>query len=95
MLAPASQEDIDEVEKYKNFKIGDDYNKRELLSWWSRNTHHFPTISKLANYVLAVPAISVPSEELFNTVGDLYTKKRACLQATKGEKVLFVNKNPH
>ena len=87
MLAPASQEDIDEVEKYKNFKIGDDYNKRELLSWWSRNTHHF--------HVLAVPAISVPSEELFNTVGDLYTKKRACLQATKGEKVLFLNKNPH
>ena len=34
-------------------------------------------------------------EKLFNTVGDLLNKKRACLLAVKGEKVLFLNKNPH
>ena len=55
--------------------------KHELLLWWYRNKHHFPKLSKVVKYILSVPASSVPSEELFKTVGDVYTNKRACLLA--------------
>ena len=62
--------------------------KHELLLWWYRNKQHFPKakLSKVVKYILSVPASSVPSEELFKTVGDVYTNKRACLLASKGGK---------
>ena len=52
------------------------------------NKHQFPKLSKVLKYILSVPASSVPSEELFKTVGDVYTNKRACLLASKGGKSL-------
>ena len=58
------------------------------------NKHQFPKLSKVLKYILSVPASSVPSEELFKTVGDVYTNMRACLLASKGGKVLLPNKNP-
>ena len=87
-------EDVGDVDKYIKFKIGDDYDKKDILSWWKRNCQHFPVLSILAKYILGVPTSSVPSEELFNTVGEVYTKKRAALETVKGGKLVFLNKNP-
>ena len=37
----------------------------EPLSWWKANTAHYPTISDLANQLLCLPAISIPTERVF------------------------------
>ena len=50
------------------------------------NKHQFPKLSKVLKYILSVPASSVPSEEIFKIVGDVYTNKRACVLASKGGK---------
>ena len=50
-----------------------------LLMYWNQNAVCFPDLSKLAMKYLAIPAISVPSERAFSTVGHTVNAKRGCV----------------
>ncbi|KAM0866824.1 hypothetical protein ACQ4PT_042396 [Festuca glaucescens] len=39
----------------------------DVLEWWMTNGHKYPTISRMARDVLAVPASTVASESAFST----------------------------
>jgi hypothetical protein len=46
------------------------------LEWWKNNQQQFPTLSQMARDYLAIPATSVPCEQVFSTGKNLITDKR-------------------
>ena len=75
-------------------KPGEDKPPRpDRAQWWKKHTDMFPTLSKIANRVLAVPASSVPSERVFSVGGTLVSKKRSRLTPGHVEMLLCLNKN--
>jgi hypothetical protein len=53
----------------------EDY-KIEPDKWWLINRESYPILSRMAFDLLAIPATSVLSEEVFSKAGDLITKRR-------------------
>ena len=62
------------------------------LEWWSKNSHTYPNLAKLAKRFLCVPATSVPAEQVFSVAGEIVNTKRASLKAENVD-LLILNKN--
>lgn len=56
-----------------------DENKFNLLSWWREQSHRFPTLSKIARDILAIPISTVASESAFSTSGRVIGPHRSRL----------------
>jgi len=63
------------------------------LVWWRSNKDRFPYLSVLARKYLAIPATSAPSERIFSKAGELVSKRRANLQHSLIDRILFLNVN--
>jgi hypothetical protein len=48
----------------------------DILEWWKINEHQFPRLACMACDYLAIPATSVPSEQVFSTSKNLITERR-------------------
>jgi len=78
-----------EIDEYLNSKRT---NKDEdILEWWSKHTHIFPCLSKMARDFLSICATSVPSERLFSTAGLIITKRRNRLCEESARSLLCLN----
>jgi hypothetical protein len=64
----------DEIKKFFE-STTEDY-KVEPDKWWLINRESYPILSKMAFDLLAIPATSVPSEQIFSKAGDLITQRR-------------------
>ncbi|CAI0406533.1 unnamed protein product [Linum tenue] len=53
--------------------------KFNVLGWWKVNNHRFPTLSRMARDVLAVPVSTVSSEAAFSTGGRVLNDFRSSL----------------
>ncbi|CAI0539675.1 unnamed protein product [Linum tenue] len=53
--------------------------KFNVLGWWKVNSHRFPTLSRMAKDVLAVPISTVSSESAFSTGGRVLNNFRSSL----------------
>lgn len=53
--------------------------KFNILTWWLVNGTRFPTISKIARDILAIPATTVASESAFSIGGRVIDESRSCL----------------
>ncbi|XP_019163642.1 PREDICTED: zinc finger BED domain-containing protein RICESLEEPER 2-like [Ipomoea nil] len=51
----------------------------DILRWWKLNSERFPTLSKMARDVLAVPISTVVSESAFSTSGRVLDAFRSFL----------------
>ena len=56
-----------------------DENKFNLLAWWNAESSKFPTLSKIARDILAVPISTVASESAFSTGGRVIGPHRSRL----------------
>lgn len=63
------------------------------LLWWKLNSFWYPMLSTLGKKYLAIPATSVPSERAFSAAGHIVNKKRACLQPSSVNMVVFLSEN--
>lgn len=54
---------------------------------------YYPRFSVLAKKYLAIPASSVPAERVFSLAGHLVNKKRARLNPSNIDNIIFMNKN--
>jgi len=46
------------------------------LEWWRTYASKYPHLSLMARDFLAVPATSIPSEQMFSIAGQILTKRR-------------------
>ena len=79
-----------EVAKYVLVTVDPDVS---ILKWWKKNSNVFPQLSKLAKILLAIPAISAPSEWSFSASGSVVTAKRSRISPLRVKKVLFIHDN--
>jgi hypothetical protein len=63
------------------------------FDWWRKNTTLFPKVALLARRYLAVPATSIPCEQLFSVAGAIITKKRNRLHHMLARKLIFLYYN--
>jgi len=78
-----------EIDEYLNSKRA---NKDEdILEWWSKHTHIYPCLSKIARDFLSICATSVPSKRLFSTAGLIITKHRNRLCEESARSLLCLN----
>ncbi|XP_042343871.1 E3 SUMO-protein ligase ZBED1-like [Plectropomus leopardus] len=67
--------------------------KGNPLSWWKANAPRYPTLSKLAQSFLCIPATSTPSERLFSAAGNIASKRRASLSSEHVDMLTFLHCN--
>lgn len=72
------QSHASETEKYLNEPVE---NARDIgvLNWWKQQETRWPNLSRMAKDYLAIPASSVPVENIFSTGRDLISIKRGTL----------------
>ena len=78
---------LDEVDAY--FEERPISCKESPLAWWNSHSSQFPRLSNLANFFLAIPATSKPSERVLGIVVD---RKRCALTP---DALVFLNKNSY
>ncbi|KIM52776.1 hypothetical protein SCLCIDRAFT_140387, partial [Scleroderma citrinum Foug A] len=59
----------------------------DIITWWSDHASVYPTLSKIAKDVCAVPASSVPCECLFSAGAEIATDRRSRLGAEAFEEL--------
>jgi hAT family C-terminal dimerisation region len=62
--------------------------KVDPCCWWKANEGEYPTLAMIARDWLAVPASSVPCEQLFSLAGNTVTKNRNCLAPETAQALL-------
>lgn len=67
--------------------------EKEPLAWWQKNENRFPHLAQLARRYLAIPATSVPSEQVFSAAGLLLAKIRSALSPANIDASIFLAKN--
>ncbi len=71
-------------------KIDKDTN---VLLYWKNNQIIYPTLSKIAQRVLCIPATNTCVERLFSDSGFTITNRRSRLQTSKVNQLLFIRRN--
>ena len=72
-----------------------DYKQGDPLKWWHDNERRYPFLRNMAKQFLSAPPTSVPSEQLFSGVGNLYSEKRSKLNPEHAEMLLSIKYNKH
>ena len=63
------------------------------LDFWHKNGSQYPTLSKMDNKYLAVPASSAPVERLFSIAGKVFRPDRCSLNDDTFEKLMIIKCN--
>jgi hypothetical protein len=67
--------------------------EEDPLVWWNQKKVVLPNLAVQARIYLAIPASSVPSERLFSSAGNVFTKKRNRLSKNSIHNILFLKEN--
>ncbi|KIK95564.1 hypothetical protein PAXRUDRAFT_140379 [Paxillus rubicundulus Ve08.2h10] len=59
----------------------------DVVQWWSEHASKYPTLAKIAQDVSAIPASSVPCEQLFSLGGEIASDHQSRLGAEKFEEI--------
>ncbi|KAL4278649.1 hypothetical protein GQ457_03G010800 [Hibiscus cannabinus] len=79
VIEASGEDQTSELDKYlgeASEKYDDDF---DILLWWKVNSPRFPTLSKMAKDVLAIPLSTVASESAFSTGGRVLDQFRSSL----------------
>ena len=63
------------------------------LEWWRSNHYKFPTLWKLAQVYLAIPASAAASERAFSVAGNIVSQQRCGLSSLNVSDLHFVHEN--
>ncbi|CAF1486934.1 unnamed protein product [Rotaria sordida] len=80
---------LDEIQNYLQLDISCD----DVLQFWQSSGSAFPHLKRLAQIVLAVPATSTPSEQVFSTTGLILNAKRTMLLPENVGKIQMIHDN--
>jgi len=82
----------DEIRKYwldNGLKLETDGSYNCRLKWWSLDISNYPSVWKLAERILAIPAISAPAERVFSSSAIIVNKKRVGLKPQNVDLLVF------
>ncbi|CAF4902901.1 unnamed protein product, partial [Rotaria sp. Silwood2] len=65
----------------------------DVLQFWQSSVDAYPHLKSLAQIVLAIPATSTPSEQVFSTTGLILNAKRTMLLPENVEKIQMIHDN--
>ena len=82
-----------EVHKYTS--MTDTSAIEDPLVRWQKNQIQFPFLSKICKVILSFMATSAIVERFFSKAGILLTKRKATLNPTTMQKILFIHSNFH
>ncbi len=71
-------------------KIDKDMN---VLIYWNNIQSLYPTLAKIAQRILSIPATNTSVERLFSDSGNTITNRRTRLQTSKVNQLLFIRRN--
>lgn len=71
----------------------DQLDENFVFRFWKEKACQFPNLASLARHYLAIPATSVPSEQVFSLAGGIVTAKRARLKSKNTEMLVFCKRN--
>jgi len=60
-----------ELEKYCEEKQIENDENFNVMKWWKENEHNYPTLAKIAQVYVSIPATSAPAERIFSKGGDI------------------------
>ena len=63
----------------------------DVIKFWMEHKSTYPKLSKLARWVLSVPASSASSERVFSCAGRVFEERRTRLDAESLDNVVFLN----
>lgn len=61
----------------------------KVLEWWKSHETEFPLLANLAKIYMCIPVISVPSERVFSTAGDIVHSERSVLSPEHVDQLIF------
>ena len=82
-----------EVERYLQMPYPKDVIDFDVIAWWRKNHHAFPTLEPIARKVLAIQAGGSPIERTWSTAGLIANDLRSSLSGTNLSSLIFLNKN--
>lgn len=92
-----SDNEISELERYIALKPGkfrdSDGNQTDVLKWWHTNEANFPLLSRIAKFILSIPASSAASERDFSSAGLTLSDRRTNLCPKRLDDILFLHSN--
>lgn len=80
---------INEIENYLKLDVNCD----DVLRFWQVSGDTYPHLKSLARIVLAIPATSTPSEQVFSTTGLIISAKRTMLLPENVGKIQVIHDN--
>ena len=86
--SPDKSETQDELELQSYLLYESDLEKSPL-DWWADRETKYPQLSVIAKRVLAVPATSVPSEEIFSSARLIVTQPRNKLSSKVVDQIIL------
>jgi hypothetical protein len=88
---PVSNADpvVDEIQNYLKLDVGCD----DVFKFWQTSSNTYPHLRSLAQIVLAIPATSIPSEQVFSITGLIMNAKRTMLSPENVGKIQVIHDN--
>ena len=85
----------DEMTDYlsSRLSVSDNPDTESVLDWWKLHKDPYPALSKLARFILSIPASSAPSERAFSVCGRIMEERRTRLGPQSISNILFIHSN--
>lgn len=80
----------DELERYLQWNIADQYKQPNPLPFWRDNQQKFPCLSLVARRLFSIPVTSAAVERSFSAAGRVITERRSSLDPATVNDILFV-----
>jgi len=78
----------DEVQQYMDKPVRN-CSTEGLLEWWKKEEEDFPSLFKLSNFILCIPASEATSERVFSETGRTLANRRQNLDPNSLENLVF------
>lgn len=59
------------------------------IEWWHTYASKYPHLSQMARDLLAIPATSIPSEQMFSIAGQILTKRQSALSESMMNALMY------
>ena len=79
----------EEMDRYLSYPFTTEELKMDVISFWSKYSLSFQSLSQMAFYIHSIPATNLSSERIFNYAGLTITDRRSSLDPQGGQTLVY------